>query len=371
MVQQLRLRPWDFLEPQALAQLADLPLAELEGLSCQHYHLSLEELALRARLEWLRARLLSDRGPAPAELEEPFLARYGLSPRAYQELADGEHFSLQLPPGYPLDSLRQFLTRDPHSRTERLQEDRLSLAVRLGGQPQLLRLELGERIQVRVDRPHALEAHQRLLRLLGLAQPCAALVARAEQLGLARLTAARPELRLHQSLSAYEGLLWTITGQQINLGFAFQLKGRLMELAGTPVGQGLYAPPTPRELSQLDPERLRAIQYSRQKADYLLGSSRLVADGLLDLEQLAEGSATQAERSLLAVRGLGTWSVNYLMMRSLGFADCLPVGDTGVASGLRRLFGLAERPSPDQTRALMLPFAPYRSLATAHLWQIT
>jgi AraC family transcriptional regulator of adaptative response / DNA-3-methyladenine glycosylase II len=58
------------------------------------------------------------------------------------------------------------------------------------------------------------------------------------------------------------------------------------------------------------------------------------------------------------------------MMRSLGFADCVPVGDTGVSSGLQSLLGLEERPDADATRRLMSVFSPHRSLATAHLWQL-
>ena len=81
-------------------------------------------------------------------------------------------------------------------------------------------------------------------------------------------------------------------------------------------------------------------------------------------------SATRAERTLLAVHGLGPWSVNYLMMRSLGFADCVPIGDTGVTSGLKAIFKLEERPDADAARRLMSVFSPHRSLATAHLWQI-
>ena len=57
------------------------------------------------------------------------------------------------------------------------------------------------------------------------------------------------------------------------------------------------------------------------------------------------------------------------MMRSLGFADCVPLGDTGVSSGLLALLELEERPDIDATRTLMAVFSPYRSLATAHLWQ--
>ena len=95
-----------------------------------------------------------------------------------------------------------------------------------------------------------------------------------------------------------------------------------------------------------------------------------MAEGKLDLDALRTQSATRVERTLLGIRGLGPWSVNYLMMRSLEFPDCVPLGDTGVASGLRALFKLEERPDLDATRRLMAVFSPYRSLATAHLWQL-
>ena len=72
----------------------------------------------------------------------------------------------------------------------------------------------------------------------------------------------------------------------------------------------------------------------------------------------------------MALRGLGPWSVNYIMMRALGFADCVPYGDTGVTSGLQSFLALETRPDVDATRSLMSVFAPYRSLATSHLWQL-
>ena len=57
------------------------------------------------------------------------------------------------------------------------------------------------------------------------------------------------------------------------------------------------------------------------------------------------------------------------MMRALGFPDCVPWGDTGVTSGLQALLQLETRPDLAATRRLMAVFTPYRSLATAHLWQ--
>ena len=112
------------------------------------------------------------------------------------------------------------------------------------------------------------------------------------------------------------------------------------------------------------------MQFYRQKADHVLQIARLNATGNLHFEALRTQSATRAERTLLAVRGLGPWFVNYLLMRSLGFADCVPYGDTRVTSNLQALFKLDERPDIDATRRLMSVFSPYRSLTTTHLWQL-
>jgi 3-methyladenine DNA glycosylase/8-oxoguanine DNA glycosylase len=56
------------------------------------------------------------------------------------------------------------------------------------------------------------------------------------------------------------------------------------------------------------------------------------------------------------------------MMRGFGFADCVPVGDTGLGTALERFFALDARPDAQAVRTLMQPFAPFRSLATFHLW---
>jgi 3-methyladenine DNA glycosylase/8-oxoguanine DNA glycosylase len=56
------------------------------------------------------------------------------------------------------------------------------------------------------------------------------------------------------------------------------------------------------------------------------------------------------------------------MLRGYGLADCVPVGDAGLALALERFHGLRERPDVAATRRLMAPFAPYRSFATFHFW---
>ena len=102
---------------------------------------------------------------------------------------------------------------------------------------------------------------------------------------------------------------------------------------------------------------------------YLLGAARMCADGNLDLRALQTGSAVDAYERLLAVRGLGPWSVNYIMMRALGFADCAPIGDAGLRRALQRFFVVTSPITDAQMSAYMERFAPNRSLATFHLWR--
>ncbi len=347
---------------------------------------------------------------AVSAFHENFRRLTGLTPAAYRELRPGTAYKIALPDGYLLGYLRRALSRDPQSVSERLDGDCYTAAVRLAAGPAILRLQLGPRaVEVSLELrsaggterpgtgpgvaperergprppgaatpcpapdtaiPAAAEAHALVVRLLGLDEDAAAFVRLARKLGLARLVAGREELRISRTPSVFDGLLWSIIGQQINFSFACVLKRRLFERVGVPVGDGLVAPPTPEAVAALEPADLLPLQFSRQKAAYLIGTAQAVVRGELDLDALPGFSATRAERTLLALHGLGPWSVNYVMMRSLGFADCVPLGDTGVTSGLQTLLELAERPDADATRRLMAVFSPYRSLATAHLWQL-
>jgi 3-methyladenine DNA glycosylase/8-oxoguanine DNA glycosylase len=57
-----------------------------------------------------------------------------------------------------------------------------------------------------------------------------------------------------------------------------------------------------------------------------------------------------------------------MLMRGLGFADAVPVGDSALATALQRFHRLETRPDAKETARLMVPFAPHRSLATCHFW---
>ena len=72
--------------------------------------------------------------------------------------------------------------------------------------------------------------------------------------------------------------------------------------------------------------------------------------------------------ALTNVRGIGFWTANYVMMRGCAFPDCVPAGDGALSASLRKYFALDHKVDANETRTLMQRFAPWRSLATYHLW---
>ena len=381
LVAEVRRTPINFADARAIVRRSGFGATRVFELFRQHYHTTPADLLLRARLDAAKKKLLiTSAGLAEISGEvgfeslsvfhEHFRRLNGLTPTSYRDLRNDRFFEVALPDDYLLGYLRRALSRDIHSVTERLVGDTYTTVVQLSDGPALLTLKLSPTaVRAESSRGSAAEVHALVIGLLGLDEDAAAFARLAKRLGLARLVAGRPELRISQTPSVFDGLLWSIVGQQINFPFACLLKRRLIERASTPFADGLFAPPTPAAVAALEPADLLPLQFSRQKADYVIQTARLIADGKLDLAALRTMSATRAERTLLAVRGLGPWSVNYLMMRSLGFPDCVPLGDTGVTSGLQAVLELEARPDIDATRRLMAVFSPYRSLATAHLWQ--
>jgi AraC family transcriptional regulator of adaptative response / DNA-3-methyladenine glycosylase II len=348
----------------------------------QHFQTTPADLLLRARLEAAKQMLVGGNAglleiasttgfESLSVLHEHFRGLNGLTPASYRALRETHEFTVSLPENYALGYLRRALTRDAQSLTEHMDNDRYTTAVQFSSGPGTLVLNLSPAsIGVQPSGGTALEAHAIVVGMLGLDQPAAAFSRLARQLGLGRLVAGRTNFRITQTPSVFDGLVWSIIGQQINFPFACVLRRRLVERVGVRLENGLYAPPTPSAVAEIEPRELAPLQFSRSKAEYLIGAARRIAEGKLDLAALRTTSASRAERTLLSLHGLGPWSVNYLMMRALGFPDCVPLGDTGVTSGLQSLLKLEERPDIDATRRLMAVFAPYRSLATAHLWQL-
>ncbi|HEX7080635.1 MAG TPA: helix-turn-helix domain-containing protein [Gammaproteobacteria bacterium] len=372
--------------PSALARAAGLGRGALTALLRTHAHMTPAAWLARERVRSAARRLLETRDSVAdvavaagfageAELRRVFLALARLSPEDYRALARADAFVLRLPARYRAREVLAYHARDPESPCERVDGARVFKALAAPDGPAILEIELGARRAVcRVHSPRRLgparmgRLHAIALRMLGLTADVAAFESLARRdPHLAPLVAKRRGLRLPLTPTVFDALCWAIIGQQINLAFASALRREMLALAGERI-DGMIAHPTPARLADVDVSALAARRYSRSKAEYLLDTARAVAAGALDCEALAEGSAVTAEESLTKLRGIGIWTARYVLMRGAGFADCAPVGDVALAAALHKVTGSAARPGPSEVEALMRPFAPYRSLATFHLW---
>lgn len=381
---EVRRAPARIADAAGLAEASGVGATRLNALFRRHFHLSPAAFLLRERVEAACRSLAGGAGVSEAAFAAGFESlsafhlnfrrRTGLSPGEYRALGSSPEFALALPAGFRADVVLAYLGRDPESPVERVRGDEVAKALVLEGAPAVLRIRFAEgaaRCAVDAPGPPTPEAMRRAhavaVRLLGMASdpaPFERLVGRRP--ALARLVGPRRGLRIPLTADAWECLMWTIVGQQVNLAFAYALRRTVVELAGEPV-DGMRAHPTPAAVAALDYADLTARRFSRRKAEYVIDTARLLASDELALEPGAAATAT--ERRLLEVRGLGPWSVQYFLMRGGGFADCVPVGDAALTSALMRFFALDVRPGPAETVQLMERFAPFRSLATFHLWQ--
>jgi DNA-3-methyladenine glycosylase II len=191
---------------------------------------------------------------------------------------------------------------------------------------------------------------------------------------LGRLVQAQAGLNIPVLPTVFEALIWAITGQQLTVTFAVQCRRRLIELANVRHSQGLLCHPDAQTLTSITEPQLCELQFSRAKAATILRVAHLVVDGELKLEswpeQLAQDptSIDAMVAQLLAIKGIGPWTVNYALMRGLGYADCSLHGDVAVRSAIQALLKSEEKISQSAAEQWLAQYTPWRSLVAAHLW---
>jgi DNA-3-methyladenine glycosylase II len=145
-------------------------------------------------------------------------------------------------------------------------------------------------------------------------------------------------LRLMGIPDLFEAICWCIIGQQINLTFAYKIKRRLVESYGRQVlyeGQTYYTFPSPEVLADADPVLLKNMQLSGRKIEYLRGIAQVFKEGKMSkdiLLSLEDVSAQQ--KALTAIRGIGIWTANYTLMKTLRVPSAIPYGDAGLLNAL-------------------------------------
>jgi DNA-3-methyladenine glycosylase II len=303
-------------------------------------------------------------------------------------------FTLPLPPGYRLDDVLAFHRRDPESVAEQVEARRLRKGMLLDGVPVVLDIALdlapdrapdiaasgandvapsSADCTVLADGPctPAIDAYARAAAeaMLGLRidpEPFADFTAGDPLFG--PLTRAQAGLRVVQSATIFEALTWAIIGQQINLPFAIALRRTFILQAGRQHSSGLWCYPDATSAARLAPDALTTRKFSRAKAETVLRLAQLVAGGELRLALGPDYGIEQVSAALLAVKGIGPWTVNYGLLRGYGYADCSLHGDVAVRAALQQLLGEDAKPDMARTEQFLARYRPHRTMAAAHLW---
>ena len=154
-------------------------------------------------------------------------------------------------------------------------------------------------------------------------------------------------------------LIQIILEQQVSLAAARTMYQRLTVHLGAM---------TPELVHANQVSGLRDFGLTRQKAGYCHGLASRILDGSLDLGLIDHGPDAEGRQTLLAVPGLGPWSVDIYYLMALRRPDVWPRGDLALAAALREVKHLDALPSRDEQQLLASAWAPWRSVAARILW---
>jgi DNA-3-methyladenine glycosylase II len=179
-------------------------------------------------------------------------------------------------------------------------------------------------------------------------------------------------LRLMGIVDLFEALCWCVIGQQINLTFAHKIKTRLVNRYGDVIehkGQALYCFPTPQQLANIERDELVAMQFSKQKINYIINISQAFCEDVLNKKHMLNLDKKAQMEKLLAIKGIGPWTANYVSMKSLRDMTCIAYGDTGLSSALHTHFNTEKKPDKITIDKIFKSFAGWESYLNFYLWR--
>jgi 3-methyladenine DNA glycosylase/8-oxoguanine DNA glycosylase len=183
-------------------------------------------------------------------------------------------------------------------------------------------------------------------------------------------------MHVETTQNIFEALLESITYQQLNGKVAAIILERVKQLfpensKRLRTRRGLVTGfPTPEQILATSEERLLSAGLSRAKMLAIRDLAAKTLDGTVPtVKEAHRMSDDELVERLTAVRGIGRWTVEMLLMFRLGRPDVLPVDDYGVRKGFAVMRKLPDLPKPKQLLAYGERWRPYRSVASWYMWR--
>jgi DNA-3-methyladenine glycosylase II len=184
---------------------------------------------------------------------------------------------------------------------------------------------------------------------------------------LAGLIDARPDLDPRgwvaelPAMDLFGTLLFQVVGQQLSVAATRRILGRIQLLFGGHL-------PSPTELLDVPPGRLREAGLSWRKVATLRDLAEHLSDGRLDPTTLAKLSDDDVIAALTTIPGIGPWTVQGALILAFRREDVVLPGDLALRKAIRRAYALDHLPSQAEVLAIAEKWRPYRSVATSYLF---
>jgi DNA-3-methyladenine glycosylase II len=162
-------------------------------------------------------------------------------------------------------------------------------------------------------------------------------------------------------MDLYGALLFQIAGQQLSVPSTRRILARIEALFGGHL-------PSPAELLDTDPSRIREAGLSWRKINTLRDLADRLSDGRLDARRLAKMSDDELMTELTAIPGIGPWTVQGALIIALNREDVVLPGDLALRKAIQSAYQLSRLPSQQEVLELAEKWRPYRSLATTYLF---
>ena len=166
----------------------------------------------------------------------------------------------------------------------------------------------------------------------------------------------RPDIHLY--------LCFSIVGQQLSTKVASVIRKRFLDL--------YPGKPSPEQILATPHETLRSIGLSGAKANYVQNVARFAMEFGMDHKVLAKMNNEEIIEYLTPIKGVGRWTVEMLLMFTLGRQDVFAADDLGIQQAMIRVFKL-DKSDKKKLREDMLRisarWSPYRTFACLHLWR--
>jgi len=164
---------------------------------------------------------------------------------------------------------------------------------------------------------------------------------------------------LRRRVGGFAGLAQIVCAQQLSTASAAAIWGRLQTSFDPFDHHAVLGARTPK---------LKRAGLSAAKIKTFRAIARVLRDGHLDLDALADLPAEQAHAALVAIHGIGPWTADIYLLFCIGHADAFPAGDLALQEAARLAFKKRKRPTAKQLARMAEAWRPWRGVAARVLW---